>query len=69
MPCRERKLPPLPPGEHTYDAFVEMSARSCDGLGTREGEPGLINCLPAGTTQLCRIGFTVVQAPGSKRGG
>jgi hypothetical protein len=60
------KLPPLPPGDHTYDAFVEMSARSCDGLGIREGGPGLINCVPAGTTQLCRVDFTVAQTPASK---
>jgi hypothetical protein len=59
------KLPPLPPGDHTYDAFVEMSARSCDGLGIREGEPGLINCVPAGTTQICRVDFTVA-TPASK---
>ena len=61
------KLPPLPPGDHTYDAFVEMSARSCDGLGIREGETGAINCLTAGTTQICRVHFTVA-APASKPG-
>ena len=67
--CSLAKLPPLPPGAHTFDAYVEMSARSCDGFGTREGGPGLINCIPAGTTQLCRIGFTVVPAPAAKPGG
>ena len=62
--CFLPKLPPLPAGDHAFEAFVEMSARSCDGLGASES----INCLPAGTTRLCRIHFTVEQGPGSKSG-
>lgn len=62
--CFLPKLPPLPAGDHALDAFVEMSARSCDGLGADES----FNCLPAGTTRLCRIGFTVEQGPASKSG-
>ena len=62
--CFLPKLPPLPAGDHALEAFVEMSARSCDGLGAGES----INCLPAGTTRLCRIRFTVEQGPASKSG-
>jgi hypothetical protein len=61
--CFLAKLPPLPAGVHTYDAFVEMSARSCDGLGVSES----INCLPAGTTRLGSCRFTVA-TPAAKPG-
>jgi hypothetical protein len=64
--CFLAKLPPLPPGDHTVDAFVKLSARTCDGFGTVEAEHGLVNCFPAGTTQICRIDFTVVKGPRSK---
>ena len=36
-------LPPLPPGGHRFDAFFEMSAPHCDGLGITPA-----NCLLAG---------------------
>ncbi len=50
------KLPPLPPGDHRVGAFIEMSARHCDGLGT---DPAF-NCLGAGITKLTVCPFTVV---------
>lgn len=56
------KLPPLPPGDHTYQAIIEMSARHCDGLGTSSG-----NCLEAGRTTLCPpLPFTVVPRAAGK---
>ena len=51
------KLPPLPPGQHTYTAALQMSARTCDGLGTTEGS----NCIGPGTFVLCTLPFTVTQ--------
>jgi hypothetical protein len=53
------KLPPLPPGEHTYTVELKVSAPSCDGLGT---DPS-VNCLPAGDAiRLCdATPFTVTQ--------
>jgi hypothetical protein len=58
------KLPPLPPGDHHLSTSIEMSARSCNGLGT---DPG--NCLPAGITRLQVCPFTVVprNAPASRQ--
>jgi hypothetical protein len=53
------KLPPLPSGDHHYGFAIEVSARTCDGLGT---EPG--NCLGAGTTFLGICPFTVVPRGG-----
>lgn len=58
-PIRSRqylaKLPPLPPGQHTWSAVLQMSALSCDGLGSEGG-----NCIGPGTITLCtRIPFTV----------
>lgn len=50
------KLPPLPPGDHHLSTSIEMSARSCDGLGT---DPA-VDCLPAGVTRLQVCPFTVV---------
>lgn len=51
------KLPPLPPGQHTWSATLHMSARSCDGLGTEAG-----NCIGPGAIPLCTgIPFTVKQ--------
>ena len=55
------KLPPLPPGDHTYEAIIEMSARHCDGLGTSS-----FNCLEAGRTSLCELPFTVVPRAAGK---
>ena len=52
------KLPPLPPGEHTVEAQLEMKARHCDGLGTAR-----YNCLEPGVQyDMCplRMHFTVV---------
>lgn len=51
------KLPPLPPGQHTYTAVLQMSARTCDGLGATEG----VNCIGPGTFVLCTLPFTVTQ--------
>ena len=68
MVCFRAKLPPRPPGDHTVDLFVDMRARSCDGVGTVEGVPGVINCVPAGRTQICRMHFTVVRGPVAKSG-
>ena len=48
------KLPPLPPGQHTVTAVLQMSARSCDGLGTED-----FNCIGPGSTVLCTLPFTV----------
>lgn len=66
MVCFLAVLPPRPPGDHTVDVHVEMGARSCDGIGTGGGEDGLINCIPAGTTRLCRLAFRVSDRPASK---
>lgn len=56
------KLPPLPPGDHTYTTIIEMSARHCDGLGTSE-----FNCLEAGRTTFCEeLPFTVVPRTAAK---
>jgi hypothetical protein len=68
MVCFLAKLPPRPPGDHTVDLFLEMSARSCDGIGTLEAEHGEVDCIGAGTTQICRLNFTVVHGPASKPG-
>jgi hypothetical protein len=51
------KLPPLPPGDHRVGAFIDMSARHCDGLAT---DPGAVHCLGAGITKLTVCPFTVV---------
>ena len=51
------KLPPLPPGQHTYTAALHMSARTCDGLGSTEG----FNCIGPGSYVLCTLPFTVTQ--------
>ena len=58
------KLPPLPPGDHLVGAFIEMSARHCDGLGTDPAG----SCLGAGITKLTVCPFTVVprNAPASR---
>ena len=69
MVCFLAKLPPRPPGDHTVDLFLEVSARVCDGAGTVEAEHGAVDCISAGTTQICRLNFTVVQDPASKPGG
>jgi hypothetical protein len=50
------KLPPLPPGDHHLATSIDMSARSCDGLGTDAD----VDCLDAGITQLQVCPFTVV---------
>jgi hypothetical protein len=50
------ELPPLPPGDHRIGAYIEMSARHCDGLGT---DPAF-NCVGAGITYLGWCPFTVV---------
>lgn len=57
------KLPPLPPGDHHVRAYIEMSARWCDGLGTAAE-----NCLNAGTTRELVCLFTVVprQSPAAR---
>ena len=49
------KLPPLPPGDHHLSTSIEMSARSCNGLGSASTD-----CLPAGITRLQVCPFTVV---------
>jgi hypothetical protein len=49
------KLPPLPPGDHHLSTSIEMSARSCNGLGTASTD-----CLPAGITRLQVCPFKVV---------
>ena len=49
------KLPPLPPGDHHLSTSIEMSARSCNGLGS-----AATDCLPAGITRLQVCPFTVV---------
>ena len=55
------KLPPLPPGQHTYHTELEMSALSCDGIGT-DIDTGAANCISPGTIRLCGpIPFTVEQ--------
>jgi hypothetical protein len=58
------KLPPLPAGDHTFDAVLEMSARSCDGFGT-----GPSNCLDAGTTRLGRCTFKVSREARDRQSG
>jgi hypothetical protein len=45
------KLPPLPPGDHRIAAFIDMSARHCDGLGT---DPAA-NCVGAGVTRFAGV--------------
>ena len=50
------KLPPLPPGDHRLATSIEMSARSCDGLG----DDPAVDCLPAGITRLQVCPFKVV---------
>lgn len=57
------KLSPLPPGDHTFDAVLEMSARSCDGFGTAPS-----NCLDAGTTRLGQCRFIVADPQFRKLG-
>jgi hypothetical protein len=49
------KLPPLPPRDHHLSTSIEMSARSCNGLGSASTD-----CLPAGITRLQVCPFTVV---------
>jgi hypothetical protein len=58
------KLPPAPVGDHWVATSINMSARSCNGLGT---DPA-VNCLPAGITRLQVCPFTVVprNAPASR---
>jgi hypothetical protein len=57
------KLPPLPPGQHTWSAVLHMSAVSCDGLGTELG-----NCIGPGAIPLCTgIPFMVVQRGAARR--
>ena len=48
------KLPPLPPGDHRLSTSIEMSARSCNGLGSASTD-----CLPAGITRLQVCPFRV----------
>jgi hypothetical protein len=48
------KLPPLPPGNHRLSTSIEMSARSCNGLGSASTD-----CLPAGITRLQVCPFRV----------
>jgi hypothetical protein len=38
------RLPPLRPGSHEIDVFIELAERHCDGLG----DDDLWNCIPAG---------------------
>ncbi len=58
------KLPPLPPGQHTYSSVLQMSARSCDGLGTEE-----FNCIAPGAIPLCtNLPFTVKQRTAAPKG-
>jgi hypothetical protein len=49
------KLPPASIGDHRLATSIDMSARSCDGLGS---EPS--DCLPAGITRLQVCPFKVV---------
>ena len=56
------KLPPAPIGDHRVATSIDMSARSCDGLGT---DPA-VNCLPAGITRLQVCPFKVIATPASK---
>jgi hypothetical protein len=49
------KLPPLPPGDHHLSTSIEMSARSCNGLGSAPSD-----CLAAGITRLQVCPFKVV---------
>jgi len=55
------KLPPLPPGDHHLSTSIEMSARSCNGLGSASTD-----CLPAGITRLQVCPFTVVPRPDAR---
>ena len=56
------KLPPAPVGDHWVATSIDMSARSCNGLGT---DPA-VNCLPAGITRLQVCPFKVIATPASK---
>ena len=56
------KLPPLPPGQHTYTLVLQMSARSCDGLGAED-----FNCIGPGAVALCTLPFTVEQRKAVRR--
>ena len=56
------KLPPASIGDHRVATSIDMSARSCNGLGT---DPGA-NCLPAGITRLQVCPFKVIPTPASK---
>jgi hypothetical protein len=57
------KLPPLAPGQHTYTAVLQMSARTCDGLGTTDG----LNCIGPGAFVLCTLPFTVTPRTPARR--
>ena len=49
------KLPPLSPGVHRFQTFVELSAAHCDGLGTAPE-----NCAPPGETFVFGCPFAVI---------
>jgi len=48
-------LHPLPPGDHTVDEYVTLSADFWDGLGL---DPA-VNLIPAGESLANPVGFTV----------